>query len=870
MAQGAVDNSRWTPPSTPSGSRSRIDSSRLAPPTPDTPNRFHRFLPTNLFPFDIPFPGSEWRGQPTRVRVAEGNNSSIDWNHELAKERQRVQDLLEIPGLAGVGARLWDVITPWLVVVATGVATGVLAACLDVLSSWLSDLRSGVCTDTWWMSKGACCTGLDAGEACNAWQTWGQVVGGHFIKRSLTQYAVYMVLAVLFAVTSSVFVQIYAPFAFHTGIPEIKTILGGYIITDFLSGWTLLIKSLGLPLAVASGLSLGKEGPLVHVACCIGNLLLRPFEILKGNEARQREILSAAAAAGVSVAFGAPLGGVLFSLEEVSTFFPGSTLWQSFVCAIVAAVTLQYIDPFGTGKLVLFEVTTSQVFRGFEVIPWTILGVAGGIWGAWFIALNEDWERFRKASGLNRWPVTEVAALSLFTAVVSYLVIFMRIPSSELVANLFQDCSAADMYGLCDTSKSTMLVALLLVTAFSKSLLTAVTFGASLPAGIFLPTLVIGACGGRAVGIVMSSIQRSHPTAWLFSNCPADGVCISPPVYAVVGAASAMGGVTRMTVSLVVILFELTGAVDLVLQIMMGVMISKFTADFFSKAGIYENWINIRNYPFLNNKIDYRNDSVLAKDVMTPVKNLVFISDEGWTFNRLEALVDVEEYRGFPIVRTLGEKMILGFIGRLELEAAIIHLRQLEDITPDSLCFFTNDPNRGPRLGVSTETEEGAPGGPPAMSKLEREQALAAAFGEERPDQIPWVSLKSWMDETPFCVHPDTPMEVVVQMFQRLGLRSMLFTKQGVLQGLVTKMDIHAHMQPDPAAVERRVKPRAARATGRTPTTPTANLANRRPSAREETTEEFGLLDNMSVASEQLSGGGPSRVSREQAHAWGF
>lgn len=100
-------------------------------------------------------------------------------------------------------------------------------------------------------------------------------------------------------------------------------------------------------------------------------------------------------------------------------------------------------------------------------------------------------------------------------------------------------------------TKVTTLVCLLLVTAFSKTLLTAVTFGASLPAGIFLPSLLIGACVGRAVGLVMASIQRAHPGAWLFANCPADGACISPPVYAVVGAASALGGATRMTVSLV-------------------------------------------------------------------------------------------------------------------------------------------------------------------------------------------------------------------------------------------------------------------------------------------------------------------------------
>ena len=87
----------------------------------------------------------------------------------------------------------------------------------------------------------------------------------------------------LFAVTASAFVNVFAPHAFHTGIPEIKVILGGYDLKGFLSPMTLVIKSLGLPLAVASGPSLPRLSPLVHVACCIGDLALRPFPALRGN-----------------------------------------------------------------------------------------------------------------------------------------------------------------------------------------------------------------------------------------------------------------------------------------------------------------------------------------------------------------------------------------------------------------------------------------------------------------------------------------------------------------------------------------------------------------------------------------------------------
>merc|ERR1711911_558718 len=102
------------------------------------------------------------------------------------------------------------------------------------------------------------------------------------------------------------------------GIPEVKTILSGFIIHGYLGIGSLIGKTISLPLAVGAGLSLGKEGPLVHVASCCGNAIARLFPKYAANEAKKREMLSAASAAGVSVAFGAPIGGVLFALEEVS------------------------------------------------------------------------------------------------------------------------------------------------------------------------------------------------------------------------------------------------------------------------------------------------------------------------------------------------------------------------------------------------------------------------------------------------------------------------------------------------------------------------------------------------------------------------
>jgi chloride channel 3/4/5 len=154
----------------------------------------------------------------------------------------------------------------------------------------------------------------------------------------ILRYMIYVLFSVTFALLSAVLVREFAPYAAGSGIPEVKIILNGFIIRKFLGGWVMLIKSVGLVLSVASGLSLGKEGPLVHVSCCASNIISRLFPKYRDNEAKKRELISAGAAAGVSVAFGAPIGGVLFSLEEVSKYFFYKTLWRSLYAILLLRI----------------------------------------------------------------------------------------------------------------------------------------------------------------------------------------------------------------------------------------------------------------------------------------------------------------------------------------------------------------------------------------------------------------------------------------------------------------------------------------------------------------------------------------------------
>lgn len=197
-----------------------------------------------------------------------------------------------------------------------------------------------------------------------------------------------------------------------------------------------------------------------------GNILSYLFPKYGRNEAKKREILSAAAAAGVSVAFGAPIGGVLFSLEEVSYYFPLKTLWRSFFCALIAAFVLRSINPFGNEHTVLFFVKYSKPWIFFELVPFVALGIMGvsirrnrslchltnsdghfrlqGCVGTLFIKGNLFWCRFRKFSKLGQYPVTEVMVVTLITAVISYPNPYTRLNMSQLIYLLFNQCGISN------------------------------------------------------------------------------------------------------------------------------------------------------------------------------------------------------------------------------------------------------------------------------------------------------------------------------------------------------------------------------------------------------------------------------------------
>uniref|UniRef100_A0A8C9TPH7 Chloride channel protein n=1 Tax=Scleropages formosus TaxID=113540 RepID=A0A8C9TPH7_SCLFO len=674
---------------------------------------------------------------------------TIDWVREKCKDRERHRKINSKKKESAweFTKSLYDAWSGWLVVTLTGLASGALAGVIDIAADWMNDLKEGVCLSALWFNHEQCCWGSNETtfaerDKCPQWKTWAELILGQ---------------------------------------AEIKTILSGFIIRGYLGKWTLMIKTITLVLAVASGLSLGKEGPLVHVACCCGNIFSYLFPKYSKNEAKKREVLSAASAAGVSVAFGAPIGGVLFSLEEVSYYFPLKTLWRSFFAALVAAFVLRSINPFGNSRLVLFYVEYHTPWYLFELFPFILLGVFGGLWGAFFIRANIAWCRRRKSTRFGKYPVLEVIAVAAITAIVAFPNPYTRQNTSELIKELFTDCGPLESSQLCqyrsqmngsrafsDATEATATPGVysamwqLCLALIFKIIMTIFTFGLKVPSGLFIPSMAIGAIAGRIVGIAVEQLAYYHHDWFLFKEwCEVGADCITPGLYAMVGAAACLGGVTRMTVSLVVIVFELTGGLEYIVPLMAAVMTSKWVGDAFGREGIYEAHIRLNGYPFLDAKEEFTH-TTLASEVMRPRPGdppLAVLTQDDLTVEDLQTVINETSYNGFPVIVSKESQRLVGFALRRDITIAIENARRKQEgIVRNSRVYFTQ---HAPTL--------------PADSP--------------RP-----LKLRSILDMSPFTVTDHTPMEIVVDIFRKLGLRQCLVTHNGRLLGIITKKDILRHM----------------------------------------------------------------------------
>ncbi|KAI9891699.1 MAG: hypothetical protein M1814_002449 [Vezdaea aestivalis] len=732
--------------------------------------------------------------------------TSTDWVHDSIADAFRVKALRSRKDFRG---RVWAFLDGgqgWLLVAIIGCITACIAYFVDVSETVVFDLKSGYCTDGWYFSRKKCCMGV---PHCEQWRKWPQVFSRVPIDTQWLEFFTFVLSVVVLATASSFFTmatKTVVPSAVNlstldenlgadskkrnsdkrspspsnslepapemvyysaagSGVAEVKVILSGFVLHGYLGVRTLVIKTLALVLSIASGLSVGKEGPYVHIATCVGNIACRLFSKYNHNDGKRREVLSASAAAGVAVAFGAPIGGVLFSLEEVSYYFPPKTLFRTFFCCIAAALSLKFLNPYGTQKIVMFEVRYATDWRFFEMLAFVLLGVLGGATGALFIKASRLWARtFRKVPFIKKRPVVEVMLVALVTGIISFWNRYARLAVTELLFELASPCGNVDglTTGLCPRTAEQIpgVISSLAIALVIKSFLTTITFGLKVPAGIYVPSMVVGGLMGRIVGHGVQYLTLRFPDASLFQSCPTGAgpeSCVTPGVYAMVAAGATMCGVTRLSVTLAVILFELTGSLDHVLPFSIAVLVSKWTADALEPLSIYDLLTDMNSYPFLDNKVRPIFTTELG-DITgrRRPERIIDISSSPVVRARdlrrkLEYLHEAGELDGgLPIVR---HNVLVGLIPAPDLEFA---LDKLVDEDHTQCLMATN------MRWEDSGSEEEAP-------------------REDPTDFTPYI------DPAPVALEIRSPMDLVYECFVKLGLRYICVLRDGHFAGLVHK-----------------------------------------------------------------------------------
>ncbi|KAK2901157.1 hypothetical protein Q8A67_009272 [Cirrhinus molitorella] len=582
---------------------------------------------------------------------------------------------------------------------------------------------------------------------CQQAQKW---MYGGLHSNMLLQYLAWVTYPVVLITFSAGFTQILAPQAVGSGIPEMKTILRGVVLKEYLTFKTFVAKVIGLTCALGSGMPLGKEGPFVHVASLCAALLSKfmalfggiymeePFEGNK-NELRNTEMLSAACAVGVGCCFAAPIGGVLFSIEVTSTFFAVRNYWRGFFAATFSAFIFRVLAVWNKDEETITALFKTRFRLDFpfdlqELPAFAVLGIASGFGGALYVYLNRIIvESMRKQKTINKFLLKKRL---VYPAVVTLLISTLTFPpgfGQFMAGQLTQHESLVALFdnqtwykhGVAEEfaysshvpqawkhPQVSVFITLLLFIVM-KFWMSAVATTMPVPCGAFMPVFLIGAAFGRLVGESMAAVfpDGIHTDSTVYP--------IVPGGYAVVGAAALSGAVTH-TVSTAVIVFELTGQISHILPVMIAVILANAVAQSLQPS-LYDSIIRIQKLPYLpelgwgQEKYNIRVEDIMVRDVR-------FITLSSSYRDLQEALI-TGQLKTLALVESKESMILLGSIERSQLQSLLSQqlgrARRLEYLRERAQDNGTHVPTfpqdsppktgRGVRFLISTEESSYSP-----------------------------------------------------------------------------------------------------------------------------------------------------------------
>jgi len=337
----------------------------------------------------------------------------------------------------------------------------------------------------------------------------------------------------------------YEPMAGGSGIPQVEgMVIHGMRIK---SRPVLIVRFLAGILTSFFGLSLGREGPSIQIGAAGCQILAKKAS---NNKMEKNYLITAGAAAGLSAAFGAPLSGVMFALEEVHRSFSGLILLTATTASLMSNVLATLV--FGLKPILNFT-QTPQLLPGMFV--WLLpVGVLSGLIGA---LVNKSLLGMQTLYG--KLPAKIRPMIALLVA---------------LPFGLFLPQVLGGGMGLINSAEIAQTgIPVLLLLLLSKLLFTCTSFGSGVPGGIFLPILSVGALSGSMIGLIATRF-----------GVPAEYISD----FAVCGMAGALSGSVKAPVTSILLTAEMTGSLVHLFPVAACSFIALFISDFLKVKPIYE------------------------------------------------------------------------------------------------------------------------------------------------------------------------------------------------------------------------------------------------------------------------------------------
>jgi CIC family chloride channel protein len=391
-----------------------------------------------------------------------------------------------------------------------------------------------------------------------------------------------------------------------------------------------LVKSASALFTIATGGSIGREGPLVQLAAVLASL---PGRFRNWAPPRRRLMVACGAAAGIASAYNAPISGAMF----VSEIVLGSVAMESFgplvFASVVATLTIRESPLMGLGNP-LYEITPFKLNADWEILPYAILGVIAGIAAPYFLRFLKLCEQMFEKSGLPRIP-----KLALGGAMVGLLAIYYP----EVTGNGY---SSID-HILHDQWTWELLLGIFLC----KVLATGATFGSGAVGGVFTPTLFVGSGLGYLVGCGFHHI-------WPHS-------ALTPSAFALVGMGAFLAATTHAPLMAMLMVFEITLDYAIILPLMMGCVIAYYLSIGIEPASIYSEALKRKGARLFDDQLGRLRVRDLMKSgppVVAPTAgfdeiahyfishrfNYLYVVDEAKHFLGVVSLHDIKPYLNEP------------------------------------------------------------------------------------------------------------------------------------------------------------------------------------------------------------------------------